>query len=656
MNANQETRWLELNQRYLTEALSRIRFTLEKVAGRDVSGEVETPVSENLAIPEELRDLAPSGLETLCMVFGLSPFERDLLMLCAGMELDSSFQELCAEIQGQDGHIYPTFSMALASLPGAHWSALSPESPLRYWQLIQRAGSDSLTRDPLRIDERVLHYLTGLDHMDERLRGIIQPLEMAAVLVPSHQTVGEKLAGIWAETAVHDTLPVVQLCGDQDASLRAVGIWASRQVGLNLHQMSAHAIPLDGREMEGLIRLWERESMFSTSALLLECGDLQGNDAQRENALLRWIDVSHSPLILTGRQPRYSQKKPLITLEINKPLPNEQRDLWAAHLESMPEAKDGEVEELIAHFDLSVAGIQAACGESSVLKENRGDSSLWDICRKQTRPRMEGLAQHIRPIARWEDLVLPGAQKEILHEIAAHVRQRSRVYRDWGFADKSNRGLGISAVFAGPSGTGKTMAAEVLANDLRLDLFRIDLSQVISKYIGETEKNLHKIFASAEDGGSILLFDEADALFGKRSEVKDSHDRYANIEISYLLQRMESYRGLAILTTNMVSALDPAFLRRLRFIVHFPFPDRGMRAEIWKGIFPEDTPREALDVEKLSQLNITGGNIRNIALHAAFFAAEEGDAVQMGHLLRAARGEYAKLDKSLTSSEIRGWI
>ncbi|MGH7938513.1 MAG: ATP-binding protein, partial [Bryobacteraceae bacterium] len=239
--------------------------------------------------------------------------------------------------------------------------------------------------------------------------------------------------------------------------------------------------------------------------------------------------------------------------------------------------------------------------------------------------------------------------------IALQVRHRTRVCDDWGFAEKSERGLGLSALFAGPSGTGKTLAAEILANELRLDLFRIDLSAVVSKYIGETEKNLRRVFDAAEEGGVILLFDEADALFGKRSEVKDSHDRYANVEISYLLQRMEAYRGLAILTTNMKEALDPAFLRRLRFVVQFPFPDQAQRAEIWRRIFPAKTPTDALDLDKLSRLSISGGNIRSIALNAAFAAADANAPVQMAHLLGAARLEYDKLEKPLTETELGGW-
>ena len=225
-----------------------------------------------------------------------------------------------------------------------------------------------------------------------------------------------------------------------------------------------------------------------------------------------------------------------------------------------------------------------------------------------------------------------------------------------GFRGKvSSRGLGISALFAGASGTGKTMAAEVLANDLRLDLYRIDLSSVVSKYIGETEKNLRRVFDAAEDGGAILFFDEADALFGKRSEVKDSHDRYANIEINYLLQRMESYQRPGVLATNMKAALDPAFLRRLRFVVNFPFPDAVSRAASGRPSSLLRRPPAGSTSPQLARLDVTGGNIRNIAVNAAFLAAQSNRAVEMEHIWHAARAEYAKIERPLPEAETRGW-
>src|SRR5207244_3600208 len=269
------------------------------------------------------------------------------------------------------------------------------------------------------------------------------------------------------------------------------------------------------------------------------------------------------------------------------------------------------------------------------------------------RPRLDMLAQRLDARATWDDLVLPDEEMSMLHQLAEQVWQRSTVYEEWGFARKMNRGLGISALFAGESGTGKTMAAEVIANDLCLNLYRIDLSAVVSKYIGQTEKNLRRLFDAAEQGGAILFFDEADALFGKRSEVKDSHDRYANIEINYLLQRMEAYRGLAILATNMKSALDPAFLRRLRFIVRFPFPGVAERKAIWQKVFPADIPKVGLDYDRLARLNITGGHIHNITINAAFLAARTNSPVSMPLVLTAARAEFRKIERPINEADFR---
>jgi SpoVK/Ycf46/Vps4 family AAA+-type ATPase len=344
--------------------------------------------------------------------------------------------------------------------------------------------------------------------------------------------------------------------------------------------------------------------------------------------------------------------------------PGEARAWFNEALGPIAAELDGNVDRVASQFRLGARVVQAVGAEvaaRAATVPHDGDRAatlaraLWDSCRGHARRSMDDLAERIRPVAEWDDLVVTEAQRRTLHSVSVHVRHQARVYEEWGFARKSSRGLGISALFSGPSGTGKTMAAEVLANDLRLDLYRIDLSQVVSKYIGETEKNLSRVFDAAEGGGAILLFDEADALFGKRSEIKDSHDRYANIEVSYLLQRMEAYRGLAILTTNMKSALDHAFLRRIRFVVQFTFPDTEQRREIWRRVFPRTTPLHDIDWNVLARLTVAGGNIRNIALNAAFLAAAEDAEVGMGHVLAATRGEYAKLERALTDAETRGW-
>jgi SpoVK/Ycf46/Vps4 family AAA+-type ATPase len=433
--------------------------------------------------------------------------------------------------------------------------------------------------------------------------------------------------------------------------------WRQR-LGLPLYFLGLHALPASIAELHQFQRLWEREFRLSSAALLLDCDDAAA-DLNREAAIGALIENLDGPLIVIARERRQIKRRPSSAFEVSRTGAGEQRSAWLAAFNGGAQGDspnfNGQVELLASQFSLTLTQIRSATREAGHPADSDFDI-LWDACRNQTRSQLEDMAQRIESRVSWDDLVLPETQKDILRDIVAQVKHRSTVYETWGFGGKGTRGLGISVLFAGGSGTGKTMAAEVLAGALRLDLYRIDLSSLVSKYIGETEKNLRRVFDAAEAGGAILLFDEADALFGKRSEVRDSHDRYANIEVSYLLQRMESYRGLAILTTNMKSALDTAFLRRIRFVVQFPFPDAAQRADIWRRIIPKTAPAQALDVEKLAQLNVAGGNIRNMALTAAFLAADSGEPIHMAHVLRAARAEYAKLEKPLTDAEIAGWI
>jgi SpoVK/Ycf46/Vps4 family AAA+-type ATPase len=348
--------------------------------------------------------------------------------------------------------------------------------------------------------------------------------------------------------------------------------------------------------------------------------------------------------------------RPFVRYDVNKPEPAEQRRLWQQALGPRAAALNGTLDDLSQQFKLSARMISSTGSLMASNKDQIAADELWNACRSLARPKLEDLAQRIVPATGWDDLVLPEAQLQTLRQLTEQVRHRMTVHESWGFSAKGRRGLGVSALFTGESGTGKTLAAEVLAHELALDLYRIDLASVVSKYIGETEKNLRQVFDAAEEGGVLLLFDEADALFGKRSEVRDSHDRYANIEVGYLLQRMEAYAGLAILTTNLKSSLDKSFQRRLRFTVNFPFPDVKQREAMWARVFPHSTPTTALDAKKLAQLNVTGGNIRNIALNAAFLAASSTGSVDMAHVLQAARLEAYKIERPLSDAETRGWV
>ncbi len=681
MTSAENSNWEIANQRYLAAALAVMSEHLERHAARAPG--VTVPDSGLAAAQDALRQSAsvmpaPSALESLSTILGLSGFEQSLLLMCAGADLDSRFGRVCARAHGDPRRTYPTFTLALAALPEAHWSALLPARPLRYWRLIELGAGEPLTLSPLHIDERILHYLTGVSCMDERLRPYIETYQDQIELPASSRVAAERIAAAMLGSGPNSpSIPVVQLCGEESPVIKPVAGAACALLGMNLYVAPASTVPQAPVELDAWIRLWEREAVLGPNVLLVDFDDAAAGDVARESAVIRLVNGTRCPLFVSTRHARHNFVRPVMTLDVAKPTRAEQKRLWEQGLGEAVASLNGHLETVLSEFNLNPGAIRTT--SSQVLHRNRENTGreaceshagetgdiqasssrffleLWDACRNQVRSRIGELAQRIEPAAQWDDLVLPARQRQTLDDIAGQVRQRFQVHESWGFASKGSRGLGISALFAGPSGTGKTMAAEVLAKELRLDLYRIDLSQVVSKYIGETEKNLRRVFDAAEAGGVILFFDEADALFGKRSEVKDSHDRYANIEISYLLQRMEAFRGLAILATNVKNMLDPAFLRRIRFVVHFPFPDAVERAEIWRRVFPASTPTEDLDLAKLARLNVSGGNIRSIALNAAFLAADERQPVRMAHLLRAARHEYAKLERPLSEAEIGGW-
>ncbi|MGH8581313.1 MAG: ATP-binding protein [Gammaproteobacteria bacterium] len=631
--------WTEANQRYLVAEFARLKLRLR---GDDEAAATTALEQARGTLP------APAAIDRLSDSFGLSAFERDLLLFCAGVEMDTELAALCAD--ARQGRAQASFGLALAALPEPHWSALTPVRPLRRWRLVEVDESTGLTTSRLRIDERVLHYLAGVNYLDPRLRGLLRPVSAGELMAAAHQTVCDRVAQV-----LHDhsgSLPVVQLCGDDAHGQQDVACRVAGQLGLQVQVLRAEDIPASPHESESLAVLWEREAALLESALYIEFGE-----AGPTPTALRLAERIGGVVFVGSQQPATLQRA-TVRFAVNRPDRGEQKRLWEEALGAAATRVNGGLDGVAAQFRLSARSIAEAGQElaPALAAGDHPEGALWHACRGLERTRLEDLAQRIDAAAGWDDLILPEAQRSTLRQIAAHVKHRLKVYEDWGFARKGSRGLGISALFAGESGTGKTMAAEVLANELHLDVYRIDLSSVVSKYIGETEKNLKRVFDAAEDSGAILLFDEADALFGKRSEVKDSHDRYANIEVSYLLQRMESYRGLAILTTNIKTALDTAFQRRLRFVVHFPFPNQEQRELIWRGMFPESTPIEGIDYAKLARLHVAGGNIRNIALNAAFLAAEGGDAVGMVHLLNAAHGEASKRERPLADAETRGWV
>jgi hypothetical protein len=636
MNAAPNADWTEANQRYLAAEFARLKAQLSG-AGAQAANESMREI--RAALPE------PAAIDQLADTFDLSAFERDLLLLCAGVEMDAGVAACCAA--DASGRPYATFGLALATLAEPHWSAITPVRPLRLWRLIEVKDDQGLAGSRLTIDERVVHYLAGVSYLDTRLRPLLRVHASPAAMAEGHARVVE--AAVQALER-DDAMSVLQLVGDDGAGQRDVAGAIAHRFGLQLHLLRAADIPTSLHELDALALLWRREAALLGSALLIECEDGAHGAAR--------LAQRPGGLVFIGAREPVPIHRPALQFAVDKPGAADQRRLWARALGVEAARLNGALDGVATQFRLSAETI-ARTGEAlrpALAASPTPDAALWQACRASVRNGLDDLAQRVEPAAHWDDLVLPGPQKATLRQIAVHVKHRFAVYDGWGFAGKGARGLGISALFAGESGTGKTMAAEVLANELHLDLYRIDLAAAVSKYIGETEKNLKRVFEAAEDSGAILLFDEADALFGKRSEVKDSHDRYANIEVSYLLQRMEAYRGLAILTSNLKNALDTAFMRRLRFVVQFPFPDAQQRELIWRGIFPAATPLEGVDCAKLARLNVAGGGIRNIAMNAAFLAAAAGSPVAMPHLLQAARSEAAKRERALSDAETRGWV
>lgn len=637
MNAQLDIDWTADNQQLLVAEFTRLRALL---------GEGDLPEAQAQIDAVRQRMPTASAIDTLTRLFALSDFERDLLLLVSGVELDSRLASLCAEASGHPQRPWASFGLALAVLPDPHWSAITPPQALRRWRLLEIDENKGLTAGRLKLDERVLHFISGINYLDHRLQVQFSAVPNAGLMAEPQRDIarriGDRLLG------QGERWPLILLVGNDREGQRDVAATVAQSLGVSLFQLRAVDIPASAHEQEALASLWQREAALLGSGLLIS------HDAEDNANLPRFVERLDGFVVISGQVAPQLEARSL-RFAVDKPDAPGQRQMWLTALGSKADTLLDELDGIASQYSLDARRIERCAEHVEGLDRERDIELLHQLCRGDDES-MSELAQLIDTRSGWDDLILPQSQRATLQQLAVHTRHRITVHHDWGFADKSTRGLGIATLFSGESGTGKTLAAEVLANTLGLALYRIDLSAVVSKYIGETEKNLRRLFDAAEEIGAILLFDEADALFGKRSDVKDSHDRYANIEVSYLLQRMEAYRGLAILTTNHKTALDTAFQRRLRFVVHFPFPDAVLREAIWRCVFPPATPLDSLDYARLARLNVAGGNIRNIALTAAFFAVEAGVPVNMAQLRRAAQLEASKTEKSPSEAEIRGWV
>ena len=624
--------WETANRDCLVAELGVLRA---RVRGDDSLAEAERRLDDARKVLAQR-----SALDEVSEGFGLSGFERAMLLLAAGPELVAATAE---ELVTTGGGPQPSFGLGLSVIPEAHWSAITPTGPLRRWNLVRLTDPVSPTHSPLLADERVLHHLTGAGYLDPELavltRRAIAQRWLPATLVGTYEAVAEG----WR----HNRLVVLH--GPQRGNLAAVAAATATAAGLNLLILSAADLPMLPADRERLLRLMERETVLAGAAWAV---DVEGAHVEDIGALIRAIPRLDAPAIILGNAEDLRFDAEVVRIAVPRLPIAERREALAQALRrngSAPPIRRAQLDAAAGVFDLALPDLEVAAADVA-----RG-VPLWEACRSRSQSRFAGLAQVIEPRAGWADLVLPAGQLEQLHALVAAVRHNVTVLDDWGFAQRSARGLGTTAMFVGPSGTGKTMAAEVIARDLGLDLVVVDLSQVVSKYIGETEKNLRRVFDAAEDGAAVLLFDEADTLFAKRTEVRDSHDRYANLEVGYLLQRMETFRGLAILTTNARSALDQAFLRRIRAIVSFPYPDLSARETLWRNAFPARTPVGDLDVRRLAAVDLAGGGIAAAALTAAYLGAEAG-SVSPDDVTVATRWELAKSGRSAVPVRLRSQL
>jgi hypothetical protein len=625
-------------------------------------------------------------LRRLVATFGLDRFDIDVLLICLAPALDLRYERLYGFLQDDVTRRRPRVNLVLdlLSVPGPErllsLSRFSDEAPLFRYHLLDRFPEPGPDRPPLLghvlgVDESIVTWLLGhyQPHRDLGPHAVlVEPSEGGRALLLDDATQAE-LARVLAGGR-----PVCALYGLDGTGQQAAAHWLALEAGRPLLQVDLDRVIDAGLPPAQALSLALRDAQLTGAIPYLTGWDACLQEGVPPAHLLAQV-CTHPDLVLIAAREAWQPQgvdrdRHFFGIEFPIPTYPQRRALWL-HFLGQAAAEDRvagggdavgggfanralNVTAVAGQFLLTAGQIRDAVASARDRAAQRGESltgaDLLAAARLHSNPRLSSLAPKIVPRYRWQDIVLPGDQLAILHEIVDTVRARPLVLDQWGVGQKLASSAGVTVLFAGPPGTGKTMAAEIIAAELGLDLYKIDLSSIVSKYIGETEKNLERIFGEAQRSNAILFFDEADAIFGKRSEVKDAHDRYANIEISYLLQRMEAYDGVTILATNLRANVDEAFTRRLQFAIDFPFPEKEDRLRIWQTLFPPDLPRdEDLDLALLARrFKLAGGNIRNIIVSAAYLAAADGGRVTMKHLLHGTRRELQKMGRLVDQSDM----
>ena len=632
----------------------------------------------------------PLRLVKLKSLFRLSDFDVGVIMICLAPELDLRYEVLYSYLQEDVGKKQPTVNLALNALCSNFAERMERRqsfvypAPLAKHALVNLC-EESFSKDSafsariLKINPRIADFLLDSDTTDAPLNAFARLLEPVTTWpeVVLREETGAQLQRVIEEvnnSAPGDARVVLQLVGPKGTGKKSVAQALVRSLGSKLFLVDGAGLLSSDLAPESLVSQVFREARLQDAILCVDNFHVFLGDDPRVQSLqtcfARSVEEQTGLCIIAGErrwrpQPAL-EKQSLLTVELHLPEYSEREHLWQQHLREYESGLPAEeISSLVGKFRFSGGQIRQAIASAVSLARWRAGGAegitseeLHASCRWHSNQQLELLAQRIIPRYSWDDIVLPPEQKNQLWEICKCFENMPLVYGTWGFQSKTSLGKGLNILFAGPSGTGKTMAAEIMAGRLGLDLYKIDLSTIVSKYIGETEKNLDRIFREAQDSNAILLFDEADAIFGKRSEVRDAHDRYANIEISYLLQKMEEYQGITILTTNFRKNIDDAFVRRIHFAVEFPFPEEEYRLQIWQRVFPDEAPVESMvDLLFLArQFKVAGGNIKNIAVTAAFLAAQDQAAIGMEHVIQATKREYQKMGRLLIESDFEQYF
>ena len=614
-------------------------------------------------------------LESLARAFHLTSTDIDILLICLAPELDLRYESLYAYLHGDVTKKRPSVDLVLNLLCPTLEAKLEarqrliPSAPLLKYHLLNLFDDPSQPHPPLlskylKIDDRIVNYILDLNCIDSRLQfyvtSRIPQTKLEDLCLPVE--VKQRLKRLTLPLETMQAEPIFYLQGAYGVGKQSTAETFCQQRGMRLLIVDGERLlNTDAIAFETTLRLVCREAVLQNAVLYWKSFDGCLEEAKQTHlkSLLQQLDDHPLPAFLTGNETWEPvdalQNRPFLRIEFSYPTTAERVGLWQRWLDSQTwRRSELELKMLADKFRFSGGQIKDAAATAYNLAYWRDPNheqltmgELYAACRLQSNRKLGNLATKIEPHYHWNDIILPPDQLQQLREICNCVKYRTLIYDQWGFDRQSSLGKGLNVLLTGLPGTGKTMSVDIIARELNLELYKIDLSTVVSKYIGETEKNLSRIFKEAKTSNAILFFDEADAMFGKRSEVRDSHDRYANLEVSYLLQQVEAYQGVVVLATNLCKNMDDAFVRRMHFCIEFPFPNRQERRRIWEKVLPDMTPRSLdLDLEFMAQrFEIAGGNIRNIALAAAFLAADDDEQVAMKHLILATRREYQKMGK-----------